>query len=114
MCDPHRCLILQAADVTREMAFVIVIPISSAKEKEERASWVEIPSGSVSGIPDRSFLICEQVRCVDKRRLERYVGKLGPVYIILAQKLLDFLCPSMLDQIPDNEILGSQTDTQKK
>jgi mRNA-degrading endonuclease toxin of MazEF toxin-antitoxin module len=98
MCGPHRCLVLQSADTVREMAYAIVMPISSVREKPERESWVLITEEEVSGIPKSSYLVCEQIRCVDRRRIGRYVGALKPMSAIFvtAQKILDFLCPPVL------------------
>jgi mRNA-degrading endonuclease toxin of MazEF toxin-antitoxin module len=97
----HRCVILQSKDVTAELDFTLVIPISSARYKPEKTSWVEIPKNTIAGTPARSYLICEQIRAIDKRRIGKYVGKLSSAYLIEAQKILEFLCPSVLDQIPD-------------
>lgn len=97
MCGPHRCLIVQSADATAKLAYTIIIPISSARETIEQSSWVEIPENAILGIHVRSFLKCEQIRSIDKRRVERYVGKLDDARTILVQKIVEFLCPSILD-----------------
>lgn len=97
MCGPHRCLVLQDESITKKINQVIVIPISSAKEKAERHTWVRIPAGSTEGVPKHSYIMCEQIRSLDKRRLKGKVGESSIVYMIGVQKILDFMCPSVLD-----------------
>jgi mRNA interferase MazF len=97
MYGPHRCLVLQSSDVTQQLDYIIVMPISSAKEKVERPSWMEIPAKTIPGIPVRSYVVCEQIRCIDKRRVKQYVGKLSQASMLLVQKIFESLCPSAVD-----------------
>jgi len=90
----HPCMIWQKG--IAGLKTMIVIPISSEKEKAKKASWVRIPSGTTN-LPNSSFLLCEQIRAVDVRRLEFYMGTLERLQdiILAAEEILARLCPSI-------------------
>jgi mRNA interferase MazF len=55
---------------------VIVAFISTKLHKAKLPTHVEIDSSN-SGIPEPSIIMCEQIRTLDKRRLEEKVGHLN-------------------------------------
>lgn len=95
----HRCLVLQVARATERLPYTIIVPISSVREKSERHSWVKVLGGTIPKLPNDSYILCEQIRSVDKQRIEEYVGKLSNPLFVLVQKVLENLCPPFLDSI---------------
>ena len=89
--DYHPCVIWQSGSTIKEMATAIVIPLSSARDKPEWSSWIEVADGTIEGLKGRGFLMCEQIRCVDKRRIDKRVGKLSLLHMLAAEKVLDQL-----------------------
>jgi mRNA-degrading endonuclease toxin of MazEF toxin-antitoxin module len=79
LCGKHMCVIVQqdSADANS----VVVVPITSAYDefqqpKTHRHWWVslEAPSG---GVTQKSYVMCEQIRCVDKARVLTRTGELS-------------------------------------
>lgn len=59
---------------------VIVAAITSKISKARLPTHIEVP-GTVSGLPQDSVILVEQVRTIDKRRLDRKMGELPPDYM---------------------------------
>ncbi len=69
-------VIIQNNKGNKYSSTVIVALITSAIHKAKLPTHVEI-NYSNSGIPEPSIILCEQIRTVDKQRLERIVGHLS-------------------------------------
>lgn len=54
---------------------IIVAAITSKISKARLPTHIEIPSGE-SGLPQDSVILTEQVRTIDKRRIDRKMGEL--------------------------------------
>lgn len=70
------CVIIQNNIGNKYSPTVIVAFISSSIHKAKLPTHVEI-NNSNSGIPEPSIIMCEQIRTIDKSRLERMVGHLS-------------------------------------
>jgi mRNA interferase MazF len=60
---------------------VIAAPISTLRTERRFPFEVSIPTGE-GGLSQTSKVLLSQIRTVDKRRLDRYVGKLPPERIL--------------------------------
>lgn len=71
-------VIIQNNTGNRYSPTVIVAFISSALHKAKLPTHVEINNNN-SGIPEPSIIMCEQIRTLDKTRLDRKVGHLNEI-----------------------------------
>ncbi len=69
-------LIVQNDKGNRFSPTVIVVPITSAERKHTLPTHVHLPGGT-GGLNKPSIVLCEQLRTLEKTRLERYMGRLG-------------------------------------
>ena len=70
------CVIIQNNVGNKHSPTVIVAFVSTSIHKAKLPTHVEI-NNSNSGIPEPSIIMCEQIRTIDKSRLERMVGHLS-------------------------------------
>lgn len=68
-------LIVQNDKGNRFSPTVIVVPITSAGRKHALPTHVHLPGGT-GGLKKPSIVLCEQLRTLEKIRLERYMGRL--------------------------------------
>lgn len=69
-------LILQNDIGNRFAPTSVIVPISR-RHKRSLPTHVKIPEG-VGGMLSDSFVLCEQIRTIDKKWLGKFVGKLEP------------------------------------
>ena len=69
------CVIIQNNVGNKYSPTVIVAFVSTSIHKAKLPTHIEI-NNSNSGIPEPSIIMCEQLRTIDKSRLERKVGHL--------------------------------------
>ena len=65
-------LIIQNNAGNRYSPTVIVAPITSQMKKRQMLTHIGIPP--CYGLPERSMVLLEQIRTIDKRRLDNYLG----------------------------------------
>lgn len=69
-------LVISAEPLNQQYDVVSVVPITSRKNnRTARLGEVLLPAG-VGGLPRDSFLLCYQVRSLDKGRLTRNYGEI--------------------------------------
>lgn len=73
-------LILQNNTGNRFSPTTIVAAMTTQPNKTELPTHVHIPSG-VANLPSDTIVMLEQIRTLDKKRLIRKVGHLGPDYM---------------------------------
>lgn len=52
---------------------VIIAPISSSDQKRKKKSFYHVDL-DIECLPKRSFVMFEQIRTIDKKRLDNYIG----------------------------------------
>ncbi|OUN29308.1 type II toxin-antitoxin system PemK/MazF family toxin [Massilimicrobiota sp. An80] len=52
---------------------VIIAPISSSDQKRKKKSFYHVDL-DIECLPKRSFVMLEQIRTIDKKRLDNYIG----------------------------------------
>jgi len=93
----HRpVLIVQNDRGNRFAPTVIVVPLTSSERKHALPTHVVLPEGAY-GLRKESTVLCEQVRTLEKTRLDRYVGTLDREKLKEVEKALfvslDMTCP---------------------
>ena len=67
------CVLLSASVINRSRRTVVVVPLTSTPEAPRFPLLVAVPSAGSS-----SKARIEHIRCVDKSRLQRRIGRLSP------------------------------------
>lgn len=91
-------LILQNNTGNQYSSTVIVAPVTTRIKKQRMPTHVSISSDS--GLPSNSMVLLEQIRAIDKSRLDQYVTRLGARLMAEVDAALDI---SVGRQPPEQE-----------
>lgn len=69
-------IVIQNDTGNRHSPTTIVVPLTSEIKKRTQPTHAIVPIKSASGLTSDSMALCEQVRTIDKRRLQ---GKIGSI-----------------------------------
>ena len=80
-------LIVQNDTGNRHSPTVIAAAITSQREKTKLPTHIELWAKE-SGLPKDSVVLLEQIRTIDKRRIDNYLGKVTPREMVAIEKAL--------------------------
>ncbi len=91
-------LIVQNDRGNRYSPTVIVVPLTTSAHKPGLPTHVWVPKG-MAGLKKPSVVLCEQVRTLEKTRLDRYIGSLDAEKLKEVEKALS--ASLAMDAAPD-------------
>lgn len=73
-------IIIQIDQANLKSPHTIIVPVTSKIRKKLLSSHVFIPA-STSGLKQDSVILCEQIRVIDKSRINKIIGHLADNYL---------------------------------
>ena len=93
-------LIIQNDTGNKHSPTVIISAISSARKKDYLPTHINLPEEA--GVEEGSMVMLEQLRTLDKRRLDKFVGKVDAITMDLIDNALMISVGVKLEQRKDN------------